>query len=82
MPRQSRTDKFLAEREELLKEQVEKARSAFVQVGAELQMVQALRKELATIPKRASRSKRAVLPNPHPLSQAAHDAANAQPPAA
>ncbi len=75
MPRQSRTDKFLAEREEQLKEQVEKTRSAFMQVGAELRMVQELRKELATIPKRASRSKRTTTPagntQPAPTATAA-----------
>ncbi len=69
MPRQSKTDKFLDEREELLKEQVEKARAAFIQVGAELRLVQDLRKELATIPKRASRAK----------GRAATPAGNAQP---
>ncbi len=69
MPRQSRTDKLLAEQELALELEVRRAASEAELLAGKLRLVRDLRKQLAAAPKRASRAK----------GRAAAPAGNAQP---
>ncbi len=69
MPRQSRTDKILADQELELELQVRRAASEAELLAGKLRMIRDLRKQLAAAPKRASRAK----------GRAAAPAGNAQP---
>lgn len=60
MPRQSRTDRLLAEKEQKLEAEVARAVAEAERLGGELRLLRDLRKQLTTLPKRASRAKRVV----------------------
>ncbi len=87
MPRQSRTDKLLADQELTLELEVRRAAAEAELLAGKLRLVRDLRKQLAAAPKRASRAKgRAATPAESKESTAsllakarAEAAGNAQP---
>jgi len=64
MPRQSRTDRLLADKEQKLELEVARAVAEAERLGGELRLLRDLRKQLGTLPKRPSRSKRVVAAPP------------------
>jgi len=58
MPRQSKHDRILAEREQRLEEEHINAVALVDRAAAELRLIRDIRKALAALPKRASRAKR------------------------
>jgi len=60
MPRQSRMDRVLAEKQDALEQEVAKAAAEAERLGSELRLVKTLRAELSKMPRRPSRAKRTV----------------------
>ncbi len=70
MPRQSRTDRLLAEQEQRLTNTRDEAKSALAQAQTALELVRDLRSRLAAAPKR-TRAKRLVPANTQPATATA-----------
>ncbi len=64
MPRQSRTDRLLAEQEHELEFTVAEAVAEAERLGGELRLVRDLRKRLAAVAPKRTRAKRPVLAQP------------------